>query len=396
MKKIISKVYHFIYSHLNNFLIHINKKLPLKNQIVASSFYGKIYGNNTKYVIEKLHEINPKIKIYWICEKNYSYSLPTYVTPIKSKLRSSIIYARSKVVLDTHFIPRDFYRRDNQIYIMMYHGGLGMKKIANSVPGREKGTWPIHNGNNASLFVSNSFFINSVIRECLYFNGPIWMVGYPKNDLFHSNKMPIKEKVFNFFHLNNDDKMILYAPTYRLDKNDVSVFDIDFEMVIQTFQKKFNGNWLVVLHLHPHQQQLSQYLCNKFKNNVIDGNNYEDIQELMLSCDSLISDYSSCIFEAAEASVPCFIYASDWKTYKEKQGFFFDLCDLPFPYAENNDDFKQMVLNYDYNDYFKKWKLFSKQQGLIETDKSSITIAKKINEYLKDGKLDLSEETIVL
>ena len=59
--------------------------------------------------------------------------------------------------------------------------------------------------------------------------------------------------------------------------------------------------------------------------------NYSDIQELMVSSDALITDYSSCIYDFMLSRKPGFIYATDADKYNNGRGLYYSLTSTPFP-----------------------------------------------------------------
>lgn len=65
--------------------------------------------------------------------------------------------------------------------------------------------------------------------------------------------------------------------------------------------------------------------------------------------------------------ISCFTFAKDFAEYKSIQGTYFEMEELPFPYARNNDELKNNIQSYDHNDYLKKWEQFSERTGLNET-----------------------------
>ena len=126
-----------------------------------------------------------------------------------------------------------------------------------------------------------------------------------------------------------------------------------------------------------------------YKNNypdVMDVTDYRDMQRLLMATDVMVSDYSSCIFDAALRRIPCFTYATDFERYKyEERGAYYEMDELPFPYAKNNDEMEQNVKAFDMGDYLKKWDAFTVRMGLNETGHSAKDIAEKMADFL-DGK----------
>lgn len=81
---------------------------------------------------------------------------------------------------------------------------------------------------------------------------------------------------------------------------------------------------------------------------IIDATNYPDMQELILAADAFISDYSSCIFDAALRNIPCFTFATDFEKYKGDRGVYYEMDELPFSYAKNNDELISNIKNFNY------------------------------------------------
>jgi CDP-glycerol glycerophosphotransferase len=115
------------------------------------------------------------------------------------------------------------------------------------------------------------------------------------------------------------------------------------------------------------------------------------MQELILGCDAFISDYSSCIFDAAIREIPCFTYANDFQEYKGDRGVYYEMEELPFAYAKNNDELINNIQRFDYDDYIKKWNEFKIRTGLYETGHASKDIAYVIGEFVKGNKNPFEE-----
>ena len=101
-----------------------------------------------------------------------------------------------------------------------------------------------------------------------------------------------------------------------------------------------------------------EYIANEINTpevpcEVIDATNYPDMQKLLLEASALVSDYSSCMFDYALLKRPCFIFANDILAYKNDRDFYFDLKDLPFSVAENNDELETNILKFNQKQFEK-------------------------------------------
>ena len=55
-----------------------------KNKIIFSSYYGRGYGDNPKYIAETLIKQNNKLKLVWVLKNNAELNtLPNYIIPCK-------------------------------------------------------------------------------------------------------------------------------------------------------------------------------------------------------------------------------------------------------------------------------------------------------------------------
>lgn len=380
---------------LSNFLFVCFHLFPLRNKVVASTFKGKKYGDNPQYIFEALHRISPDLGYYWMLSTE-SISVPIWVNKIPYRRTIKTIYhiCTSKVVVDTHRFMPWIKKRKGQLFIETWHGGLGIKKIEADVPAFLKNEWLMrevaHTNELADVFISQSDHLSNVYRSAFGYKGYIWKIGYPKNDILFSGRLEEYKKIRDYYNLTNDCKILLYVPSFRdyfYEKIDVSVYSINYLLLKKSLEKKFGGNWVILTRWHP--------LFAKELNNIsydysgtINATSYPDIQELLKASDAVISDYSSCIFDAALMDIPCFTFATDFEKYKEDRGVYYEMEDLPFPYAINNEELNSNILTFNEEDYKKKWNEFKIRTGLYETGHASEDIAKKILEFIKTGNVE--------
>ena len=356
--------------------------LPIKkDKIVASSFYGKKYENNSRFIIEKYHTLNAQVKIYWIMNPKSSYSVPEFITPVKNKFKSMYHYATSIIWIDTHNIPLYIRRRKKQTYIFSYHAGLGVKKTAADLYGTDRRT--DHNSKNVSIAISNSDYLDTLLKGPMNFSGKIVKCGLPKNDIyFNSNYQKIHNKVCKALSLPIDSKLIIYVPSHRQGKINPDAYKIDIKSVIKAFEGKYGGVWKFVIHLHPAEQAIISNLDELFEFEYIDANDYDNMQELMLASDACVSDYSSSIFEVASKNIPCFIFAKDYHEFVKDRAMYFKMEDLPFPVSYNNKQLVELITKYDSNYYSIKWNEFAKANGLSDNGTASEHVAKIIDKII--------------
>lgn len=376
------------------------KLLPLQDKIVASTFWGRKYGDNTQFILEELHRLNPGVKIVWIRNFKYKYDVPGYMKVVShfAHWRVAFEYATAKAWLDTHRFPGNARKRKGQLVIETWHGGLGIKKIDGDVPkfrAMKRVMDEVRKTSQlADLFISNSGHLTRIYRTAFDYTGKVWKVGYPKNDSLFEDHAPFCKKIRDTYGIPQDTKILLYAPTFRDSFNetgfDKTAFDIDFDRLQSALQERFGGTWKILVRWHPVMANKMGDIAKIYGNAVIDATRYPDMQELIMATDAMLSDYSSGIFDAAMLKMPCFLFVTDFEEYRQDRGVYYELEDLPFPCGRNNEQLLERVRNFNAEEYNSAWNAFTERVGLHETGHASKDIATVINEFFKGNSTPLN------
>ena len=116
------------------------------------------------------------------------------------------------------------------------------------------------------------------------------------------------------------------------------------------------------------------------------------MQELIIATDIFITDYSSGIFDFASLRRPGFLYAKDIEDYEKERGLYFDLHDMPFPLAQNNEELEKNIMKFDYDKYKSDLEKFFTKMGLKDNENSVKKISDVIEKYIDTGKIELDKE----
>mgnify|MGYP003308231683 FL=1 len=150
-------------------------------------------------------------------------------------------------------------------------------------------------------------------------------------------------------------------------------------MLVNVLVEKYGGKWKILCRLHPNL--IGKVSFNNVDKECIDVTNYNDIQELLIISDILITDFSSCMFDVAFMRKPCILYASDYLQYiNNERNLYFDIQTLPFSLTTTNDELVTAVNTFDMNLYANKVENFLSAIGTYETGKA----CEKIYGYLKE------------
>ena len=375
-------------------LFHLLRVFPIKkNKVIVTVFNGKCYDDNQKFIMEELHKLIPDLDIVWVKNPKFEYKLPEWTRPVKwQSWRCVYEYVTAKIWNSNVIAPDYFVKRKGQLYVETWHGGLGIKKVAGDIIGDyaadRKNIRMFKNPSNmADVFVSNSDHLSAIYRRAFKFHGPIWKCGYPKNDMLVQNNPEDGVKARNDLGIPQDHKVLLYAPTWRLRFSeehhiDMTVYDLDMKRLRKALTEKFGGEWTMLIRFHP-KEGLYAKGYQEGHPEAMDVTDYPDMQRLLMATDVMISDYSSCIFDAALRRIPCFTYATDFSHYKyEERGVYYEMEELPFPYAKNNDEMEHNVKAFDMEDYLKNWDAFCVRMGLNETGHAARDVAAKMADFL--------------
>lgn len=390
MKELIKYIY-------GSFFFFLFRFFPLQEKVVFSSYWGKKYDGNPKYISDELIKINGNIKQVWLNNSGKKFDMNPKIKDVKwGSIRMIYEMSTAKVWVDNHTKPCWIKKRKNQLYIETWHGGLGMKKVEFDMDenlSKEASKQIMHNSKIADLFISNSDFLTKIYRRAFCYKGPILECGFPRNDIFFDSKekfYEIQKKVFKAFAIGEDKKIVLYAPTFREDEN-LNVYNIDFERLIKALKIKFKKDFIVLMRLHPRIKHLSKNIVG-LNENVINASDYYDMQELIIASDIFITDYSSGIFDFALMYKPGFLYANDIEEYKKERGLYFELDSLPFPLAINNDQLEKNILEFNYSKYKIELKKYFDSMGLKEYGKAKEKIVSIIIDYINKKKLEIEKE----
>lgn len=353
------------------------------NTILVSNFWGKGYSENPAAVIDELLKRKKKnIKIYWIVDDINDKSLPKEIIKVKKRSIKYYYCIRTCKVWISNLRNRmEFSKRKGQFYIQIWHGSFPIKKVEKDCIDELDKTYVYaakKDAKNTDLMVANSDFFIKLCRNSFWYDGRIEKYGTPKNDEIVNckNHSKIVSNLKKEFGISSKEKIIMYAPTFRSGYG-LDAYDIDFNLVLKEFEKKYKCNFKIFVRMHPNvgKININKLLTNK---KIINVSSYSSMNHLLIACDVLITDYSSIMFDYGLMKKPVFLYASDMDKYD--RGFYFDLKNLPFSFSQNNKELLCNIKDYNEKDYLKKINSFYDMIGLYE---NGIASKKVVDEILK-------------
>ena len=148
-------------------------------------------------------------------------------------------------------------------------------------------------------------------------------LGVPRTDmLFNWDYRDDKEdELLDKYPALENALIVMFAPTFRGDGNKDAYYPMD-KFDINAFMEAMPEDVVLIIKHHPFVKEQIHF-NEKWRGRVLDLSEDENINNLLMITDLLITDYSSCIFEAALMDVPTIHYAFDEEEYMASRDFYF-------------------------------------------------------------------------
>ncbi|RPJ98713.1 CDP-glycerol:poly(glycerophosphate) glycerophosphotransferase [Bacillus subtilis] len=310
-----------------------------KNLVMFESYSGKQYSCNPRAIFEYLQDNKKKYhyKLVWSVDKRNEELFEKlgvdYIT--RFSIRWLWYMATAKYWVSNSRLPLWIPKPAQTLYIQTWHG-TPLKKLANDMeqvhmPGTTTIDYKrnfIKESNKWDYLISPNSYSTSIFKKAFQYKKNIIETGYPRNDfLYKYNNESAKNDILKKIKLPNHKKIILYAPTWR-DDEFYSIGHYKFSLPLELEQmKKALGDSCVIL-LRMHYLVSENFHLDNYNDFVVDVSKYEDIRELYLISDMLITDYSSVFFDFANLKKPIIFFTYDLLKYRDQlRGFYFNITE---------------------------------------------------------------------
>ncbi|MBE6499274.1 MAG: CDP-glycerol--glycerophosphate glycerophosphotransferase [Methanobrevibacter thaueri] len=271
----------------------------------------KSFKGNLDY-IKKEFEKRGDFKFYFFYKDKLSFN------SFKNLASSKYIF------LNDNFFPIAFmnFKNENTV-VQLWHAPGASKKFGGSVDIESRDILRKISNHTDYLIVTSKNIIEYYSEAFQISENKIKALGLPRMDYYFENHDvdDLKRKFLNKHNISHDKKIILYAPTFRQQKeynNVFNYFDLD------EFNNKLGEDYVLALRLHPKVKNFhDEDICSS--GSYIDVSDFESEQELMLISDILITDYSSIMIEFSALNKPTLFFTYDLDEYLESErGFYYD------------------------------------------------------------------------
>lgn len=354
-------------------------KLPVRsNWVLFESHMGKQYSDSPKYIYEELISSGDKYKYIWSLQDPDHIEIPGNPVKVKRNSLKHFYYMnRAKYWVDNQGMAHLGNKKENQVYVQTWHGtplkrmGYDLKRLPST---NELARLSFHSASWDYLITPNNY-TTKILKRAFRYSGDILETGYPRNDILIKKPADVIEMTKSFYNIPEGKKVILFAPTFR--EWDPNSFQKVADDVLK-LSRKLDEDSVILLRLH---YLLSNRISQlELPNNVINASNYQDIQELYLISDLLITDYSSVMFDYALLKRPIVLYCYDLEEYMTRRGMYFDFeKSAPGPIYKTIEEVIDFVANEEeYNDYNGRLENFVEKFGSLEDGTASAQVVKKV------------------
>lgn len=356
-----------------------------KKRICCVTLTRKGYTDNMMYIAQALMKRCPDLEVIWVTKypqtcrraEREGVRVVEYHT-----IRHFCLQFTSGILLSDDSLYHGLIKRRKQIYLNLWHGGINYKQLGKEGICFEDAfmqkLFRLRNPSPDYMAAGSRFFAENM-RNAFGFEKTVFLEsGLPRNDvLFHYGSIQGRAKRF---YKIEDKRVILYAPTFRGTSGGFIAREIDFGRLIEAVHRRYGDEWVVLYRAHYFVQH-----TDIDKENVIDVSDYENMQELLVDTDILISDYSSCMWDFSFLHRPIIVYAPDESDYCERdRGLTVAGRNMPYPKAKNMEELASLVERHDFDADVEGMEAHHREMGAYDTGNAIkyITdfILSKINE----------------
>jgi CDP-glycerol glycerophosphotransferase len=350
--------------------ISVNPKL-----FVFESYMGRSYSCNPKALYqEMLHD--PKYRGYefvWVFRQPLIEQLARFacdqtetsrmfsVSDVEELKHARIIryasteyhrvYAQAKCWITNSILPTYLSPSIKQFLLQTWHGTPFKRLGFDLADGVESGMFSIkevrqryrNEAERVDAFLSPSLFctekfISAFDLATINKADQVIETGYPRNDFLSTFTERDVAETKRRLAVPEDKKLLLYAPTFRDNQHRAGQgFSYELAIDFNKWRHRISNEYFVLF--RSHYLVIPQLNLEPFQDFVLDVSEVNDVNDLYIVSDLLITDYSSVFFDYAMLNRPIIFYLYDRDDYAQNlRGFYLREKDLPGPVTTNEDE----------------------------------------------------------
>lgn len=315
--------------------------------ILFEVFMGRQYGCNPRAIYEYMltDDRFAEYRFVWIFhqpeEKAHFPELQRAELVSKFSRQYFRCCAQAGTIITNSNLDYRIRKKPGQVFMQTWHG-TPLKRLRCDIraeSGNVNNTlYEIRMKNDIDVvrydyFLSPSRFATEKFRsafrmEALGIEDILVETGYPRNDLLLDHTEEQVRGIRESLGIPEGKKVILYAPTYRDNEHNGLGYTHSNHLDFDRLRDRFGEDHVVLFRAH--YFVANSFDFSRYEGFVYNASRMDDIRELFLIADMLITDYSSVFFDYANLHRPILFYMYDLEDYgQDIRGFYFDIAELP-------------------------------------------------------------------
>jgi len=319
-------------------------------RVLFEAWRGR-YSDSPRAVSEALSATCEAFEPIWVL--NAATPTPPGVRRVERyRGRHLLALLASDYLITTDIVTKPVIRRPASVYIQTWHGSpikkVGLDETVAVYPGaRAHRARMLRDVRRWDYLVSPSPRYTEIFRGAFGYEGDVLEIGNPRNDILVNDDGSRRLAVRKALELHPDDRVILYAPTWREDAKDEDGSFRQQEMIDWgALERSLPENVVVLSRMHANVRPGTEDGATSF---VRDVSRHGDVSELMLAADGLITDYSSIVHDFAVTGKPVYLHAPDVDRYRESvRELYVDYEDwAPGPISRDTEELIENLLTHE-------------------------------------------------
>lgn len=320
--------------------------LPVDDRLVVfEAFRSTKYADSPKAIYEYLlnHEAYKGYRFIWVFENPEEHKhLENSRTKIVKHETDAYYraFAQAKYWVVNGWIPLRVQKKQNQVALQCWHGTplkrLRYDIITSGTTNHQQNALLENDEDmmrydfliSPSEFATNAF-TSAFNLKALGKEGIVVETGYPRNDALVNTTDHEQQSYRKKYGIPEGKKILLYAPTWRDDQH-VPGKGYEYKMPVDFdyLRDRLSEEYFILFRAH--NLVADHFDFSRYEGFIKDVSTVDDINELYIASDALMTDYSSVFFDYANLRRPIIFFMYDLEHYQnDLRGFYIDLDSLP-------------------------------------------------------------------
>jgi CDP-glycerol glycerophosphotransferase len=320
--------------------------------VVYNSFNGR-YSDNPRAIFEELARREGDWTHLWTAPGTGAGAFPPGTTPIVPGTEEHArAVAGAKYIVANVEMREHLRKTPGMVFLQTWHGtalkriGYDNRYVHANPAGFER---DVEEYRRWDYLISPNAFTSGIFHSAFRgFDGEILETGYPRNDVLNApDRDRTRAEVRAALGIEEGQVAVLYAPTWRDNLyHEQGPDSFELALDVDEVARRLGPEHVLLLRLH---FLVAGSVAAERGDAVRNVSAHEDIRDLYLAADILVTDYSSAMFDFAITGKPLLFYTYDLQHYRDElRGFYFDFeAEAPGPLCSDMDELISALADLD-------------------------------------------------